>query len=183
MNHDPIGDNSFRAAVPAMTRRAVTRGLLGGGVAAAFLAAGSQGVAMAQGTPVSTDAWPTRYVLSGGVLEIEFVPAVIGGEAQLDYRSADSTMTFAGDELTSEFSPALGRFVSVVIEQVDDGYERYLTLLVPEVNPDENGADVPISTLAIFTDHLTSIGGPGLVNGAIQRYEVVELEGVAQFSA
>jgi hypothetical protein len=72
--------------------------------------------------------------------------------------------------------------VSVVIEHVDDGYVRYLTLLVPDVNPDENGLDVPVSTLAVITDHLTSIGGPRLVKGALQRYEVIELEGVAQFA-
>jgi hypothetical protein len=137
----------------------------------------------AQGTPEVADAGPTRYQFKSGDLEIVFVPAVAARESQLEYRDAASSITFAGEELTIEVSPALGRFVSAVIEQVDDGYTKYLTLLVPDVNPDENGLDVPIASVAVMTRHMTSIGGPRLVQGALQRYEVLELEGVAQFSA
>jgi hypothetical protein len=182
MYDDAIRETRLSAAAKAVTRRAVTRGMLGGGIVAAIMAVANQTEALAQGTPVSTDALPARYALKAGDLEIAFAPAVAGGKARLDYRDADTTVSFTGEDLSSEFSPALGRFVSVVIEHVDDGYVRYLTLLVPEVNRDENGLDVPVSTLAVITDHLTSIGGPRLVKGALQRYEVIELEGVAQFA-
>jgi hypothetical protein len=182
MIHKTSNDHHFARTSLGVTRRAVARTMFGGGVMAAFMTLGMRTEALAQGTPVSSDTWPTRYALKAGDLDIVFVPAIAGGEMQLEYRDAAASITFIGDDLSSEFNSALGRFVSVVIEQVDDGYDRYLTLLFPEVNPDENGFDLPISTVAIFTDHLTSIGGPRLVKGAIQRYEVVELEGVAQFA-
>lgn len=182
MYQNLVGVRGFEDKGDGVSRRAVTRAMFGGGLMATFLALGSRSEATAQGTPETAGTGPTRYQLRSGDIEIVFVPAVEGDELQLEYRDAASSITFSGDELTSEISPALGQFVSVAIEYVADGYEKYLTLLIPEVNPDEGGIDVPITTFAVMTRHLTSIGGPRLVKGALQRYEVLELEGVAQFS-
>jgi hypothetical protein len=178
MNHDRELEVSSRD----ISRRMVAKSVLGGGLMAAFLAIGSQADARAQGTPESADFWPSRYTLKSGEIEVSFTPANESGDVRLEYRDVAASITFTGDDVTSEISPAIGRFVSVVIEQVDDGYVRYLTLLVPNVNRDENGHDVPITTVAVMTRQMTSIGGPRLVKGALQRYEVIELEGVAQFA-
>jgi hypothetical protein len=177
-----LRNQGFNAHVEVVSRRSVARTMLGGGLTVALLATVGRADGLAQATPVAAGTAPSRYVLTSGDIEIVYVPAVSGAEARLDYRDASASVTFAGDDLSIENSRALGRFVSVGLEYVADGYDRYLTLLVPDVNPDESGRDVPISTVAIVTKHLTSIGGPALVEGALQTYEAVELEGVAEFS-
>jgi hypothetical protein len=72
--------------------------------------------------------------------------------------------------------------VSVFLDAAPDAYTEYLTLLIPQVNRVEPQSDVPLQTVAILARHLTSIGGPRLVEGALQTYEVVVLEGVAEFA-
>jgi hypothetical protein len=149
---------------------------------AAFLTIGGRREGLAQATPEAAQSGPKRYTLKGGEIELVYVPAASGTEAQLDYRDASGTRSFTGDDLSIEISPALGRLVSAALEYVADGYDKYLTLLVPDVNPEENGASASIQTVAIITKHLTTIGGPALIRGALQTYEVVELEGVAEFA-
>jgi hypothetical protein len=73
-----------------------------------------------------------------------------------------------------------GQVATVDLEYAPDAYSRYLSLLVPEVNWDGAEPEVAIQTLAIVTDQLTSIGGPALVEGALQRYEAIELAGVVE---
>ena len=43
-----------------------------------------------------------------------------------------------------------------------------LSLLIPLINLE--GDETPFKTEAIITEHLTSIGGPALVKGALQKY-------------
>jgi hypothetical protein len=62
-----------------------------------------------------------------------------------------------------------------------DAATFYLTLLLPEINLSSDGAPTPFATLAILTAELTTIAGPGLIIGALQEYEVVTLEGTAEF--
>jgi hypothetical protein len=174
---------------PLVSRRAVTQGVLSGGLVAALLATDGRRGARAQATPTAAgdadetgEMGPRRYVLDGGETELVFVPGRAGGPAQLDYRDATGPRRFAGDELDVAPCPPLGRLASVLVEAVPDGFTRYLTLLVPEVNRDEDRLEVPVRTLAILTTQLTSIGGPALVEGALQTYEVVALAGVAEFA-
>jgi hypothetical protein len=165
----------------AISRRVAARGLLGAGLVAAVLATTGRRHALGQSTPIAGPAPPTRYVLNGGGIDLVFVPAASAGAAKLDYRDAKATQTFTGDALIIETSKALGQLVSVLLESAPDGYDRYLTLLVPEVHPDKEGGDVAIHTVAIVTTHLTSIGGPDLVKGPLQTYEVIALDGTAEF--
>ncbi len=58
----------------------------------------------------------------------------------------------------------------VVYEGSNDGYIYAV-----------NATTGTIETLAIITTQRSSIAGSGLVNGAVQRYHVVKLEGKAQF--
>lgn len=62
------------------------------------------------------------------------------------------------------------------------GRKLTVSLLVPQINLNE-GDESPLSTPAILTTHRTSIGGPGLVEGQVQTYEVVALEGTASLVA
>jgi hypothetical protein len=68
----------------------------------------------------------------------------------------------------------------VTTEAVSDEEETMLTLLLPTVNLVE-ATEQAFETLAIITTQRGSIAGPGLLNGAVQRYNVVKLEGKAQF--
>lgn len=168
------------------SRRGFARRLLGGGLGTVLLATGGRRDTRAQGTPsaaasVSDDAAPPRYMLKGGETEILFEPMTAGGAPRLDYHAAPGSLSFTGSEIDVERNQSLGLTAAVLIETAPDGFVRYLTLLVPDVNPEGDGADVPVQTLAILTTHLTSIGGPALVKGAVQTYEVVALAGVAEF--
>ena len=62
------------------------------------------------------------------------------------------------------------------------GRKLTVSLLVPQINLND-GDESPLSTPAILTTHRTSIGGPGLVEGQVQTYEVVALEGTASLVA
>jgi hypothetical protein len=159
----------------------VAGGLVFGGLGAVSVASAGRRDVLAQATPVATTTEPVRYALKGGDVELVFVPAASPATARLDYRDAKASLTFTGDDLVAERSQALGQQVSVLIDYVADGYDRYLTLLVPEVNPDEDGGDVPVHTVAIVTTHKTSIGGPALVKGPLQTYKVIALDGTAEF--
>jgi hypothetical protein len=166
-----------------LSRRSAAGGLLAGGLAFALLATTDRHGTLAQATPAAGNEGPVRYTLNGDDIALVFAPAGVAGAARLDYRDAKGSRSFTGPDLTVEHSETLGRFVSALIDFVSDGYDRYLTLLVPAVNPIEDQNDVPIQTVAIMTTYRTSIGGPALVKGALQTYEVVVLEGVATFGA
>jgi hypothetical protein len=72
--------------------------------------------------------------------------------------------------------------ITVTLEVIPDLHTLTLTLLVPQINLDE-GNESSFSTQAILTTHRTSIGGPNLVKGPLQTYEVVALEGTARLVA
>ncbi len=62
-----------------------------------------------------------------------------------------------------------------------DAATFFLTLLLPEINLNADGTPTPFATLAILTTHFTTIGGTSLIDGALQAYQVVALEGTAEF--
>jgi hypothetical protein len=94
----------------------------------------------------------------------------------LDYRDEKRKLTFSADkgEIDS-LESKIGKLITVTLEVVPDSHTLTLTLLLPKINPPET----PFSTLAIQTKHLTSIGGPDLVKGPLQTYDVLVLEGFA----
>lgn len=168
-----------------VSRRTVARGVLSAGLVATLLDITSRREARAQPTPaaggVVDEMGPRRYVLLGGETVIVYEPVPAGGVARLDYRDATAAHSFSGDELDLARTASLGQSATVVFDTVPDGFVRYLTLLVPDVNRDADRPDVSIRTLAILTSHLTTIGGPALITGSLQTYDVVALDGVAVF--
>ena len=96
-------------------------------------------------------------------------------------RSADVPQVFAYDgprENVGAF-PQDGRrgwALTVTVEARPDFRTVPLTLLLPDVNL-SGAAELPIDALAILVTHANSIGGPGLVEGPLQTYEVVRLHG------
>ena len=67
--------------------------------------------------------------------------------------------------------------VTVTLETVPDLHTITLTLIVPDINLSDCATE--FKTIVICTTHKTSIGGPNLIKGALQTYEVIELQGTA----
>lgn len=76
-------------------------------------------------------------------------------------------------------SSPLGTLVTVVLELVPDRHTLTATLVLPDINVGDRQV-IRFSTVVILTTNLTSIGGPALVIGPLQTYQVVKLGGVAQ---
>lgn len=85
--------------------------------------------------------------------------------------------TYTGDEIR-RIDGTPGDLLSVPVTYVADGYGLDLLLFVPTVNI-RDGKDEPINTTAILATERTSIGGPILVDGQIDSYEVITLTGTA----
>jgi hypothetical protein len=67
--------------------------------------------------------------------------------------------------------------VIVTLEVIPDFHVITLTLLVPTINL--NGSVSKINTIAIKTTSKNTIGGSSLIKGAVQSYEVIDLQGTA----
>jgi hypothetical protein len=81
-----------------------------------------------------------------------------------------------GDIHVDETRP--GTMVTVVTQFAFDGDTHLLSIFLPDVNlRDQPTAE--ITTVAIRTVHKGSIGGPGLIDGALATYEAVALTGTA----
>lgn len=92
------------------------------------------------------------------------------------YRDKEQEMTFTGEEISS-LDTEIGRMHTVALETVPDSHHTTLTLIVPDINL--QGGASSFATVAIRITHRTSIGGPDLIEGALQAYEVMPLNGRA----
>jgi hypothetical protein len=86
---------------------------------------------------------------------------------------------FCGEALQRE-QTTLGLVVSAVVEAIPDLHTVTLSVTVPEGNRLSSERTIPIRTFAVLTTARTSIAGPALVNGQIQSYQLVPLEGTAR---
>jgi hypothetical protein len=87
-------------------------------------------------------------------------------------------LSFRGDDISVTSSP-LGTLVTVVLELILDLHTFTATLVLPDINLGDRQV-VWFMTVVILTKNLTSFGGPQLVTGPLQTYQVVKLGGVAQ---
>ena len=89
------------------------------------------------------------------------------------------SLRFGADELANaQLSEVIaGLQVTASLGGVADLLERDLTLLVPVVNTASEA--VPFVGVAMVTTTRTSIGGPRLVDGPLQRYEIHPIGGIA----
>ena len=120
---------------------------------------------------------PNHLELAGGYTQITYSTTSIAGQPQFHYQDQQRDVNVTGDDIRS-LDTEIGTLVTVTLEVVLDLHTLTATLLVPQINL-RGGVESPLSTLAILTTHLTSIGGPGLVEGQVQTYEAVALEGTA----
>jgi hypothetical protein len=121
---------------------------------------------------------PNRYALKGGYqAQLTYETTSFTGEPQLQYSDEKYDVTRRGDEIRSQ-ELEIGTLVTIELEAVPDARVVELGVLVPAVNLDDGSAEV--ETVAVVTTERTSIGGPGLVSGQLQTYEVQALSGTAE---
>jgi hypothetical protein len=195
MNRHTIHQPSISAG--ALSRRVALRGAGGTGLAVALLTTTRLPGVQAQATPGSAAEGatpPNHFVLSNGETQITYDTGAVTGESQLTYQGPIGfgpvderpveSVTIAGDQIHAEQVLYLGQLVTGYLDAMPDAATFYLTLVLPEFNGISPMADpVSFSTLAILTTQLTSIAGPALVEGALQEYAVLELDGTAELVA
>jgi hypothetical protein len=121
---------------------------------------------------------PNLFVLTGAGVKIAYSTSSLAGPPLLTYKDGKQTLTFQGDEIHLSDSD-IGQQVTVILEQIPDLRTVTLTLLLPVINLDE--PETRFRTIGIVATHLTSIGGPDLVNGVLQTYRAKDLKGIARF--
>jgi hypothetical protein len=91
-----------------------------------------------------------------------------------------ASVTVDGVDATNvgvQHAPGLGVMVRGDLSAIADGPSRAVTVVVPEVNV--SAEPEPFWGLAVIVTTQSSIGGPALVQGAIQSYDPREVSGTA----
>lgn len=104
----------------------------------------------------------------------------IVGEPIFRYSDSENTSNFEGKEIRTQ-ETEIGTMVTVTLESAPDDYEITLTLLVPTINLDEDNCPEQFESIAIRTTRKTPFVGEGTVEGAVQSYEVISLNGTANY--
>lgn len=116
------------------------------------------------------------FQLHGGGLQITYSTTGIDGKPHFGYHDAQQSLSFSGDQITTE-PTAIGTLVTVRIRMTIDSGSTTFSLLVPTINFDMDKS-VPISTIGITTVHKFSII-PALRHGQTELYNVTRLTGTA----
>lgn len=117
------------------------------------------------------------YHLAGDGIKIRF-SMEDPDELELVYEDKQGERTFSGRAIYRD-ETQLGFMPSVILEQDPDLHIVTLSLAVPSANRPDNMKSIPVKTFAVRTTTRTSIGGPELVEGQIEVYEMYNLEGNA----
>jgi hypothetical protein len=110
-------------------------------------------------------------------LTVTYSTTGIDGRPHLSRTDSSGTQNWAGHAIVVTPSP-VGQLVTVVLETIPDLSTTTLTLVIPMINL--SGAPVSFVTQAVTTVNRTSIGGPGLVKGAVQANTFARMSGTAR---
>lgn len=116
------------------------------------------------------------FVLHGRFLHISYSASGIDGKPRFTYQDQMRTLSFSGDEITSE-PVAIGTLVTVTVVRTVDSGSTAFSVLLPHVNLDAD-REVPISTEGVTTLRRFSLV-PALQHGQTDLYTVVRLTGTA----
>jgi hypothetical protein len=109
-------------------------------------------------------------------VHISYSTTSITGQPLFNYKDLKGTHNFTGDEIGTQ-KTVVGTMVIVTLESVPNLHVITLTLLMPVINLD--CSERKFKTIAIRTTNKTTIAGDSLVKGAVQSYEVLDLQGTA----
>jgi hypothetical protein len=130
---------------------------------------------------------PTEIALTGAGVALRYLLDRAG--PRLTYAGPEGDFSFDSQEIDDLETP-IGRLLTVLLSAKPDFETLELTLLLPTINLPRGGAaaeqsgspepeSLEFSTLAVLTTSRTSLAGPALVAGALQRYRVLTLRGRA----
>ncbi|MBH8566991.1 hypothetical protein I8748_33415 [Nostoc sp. CENA67] len=122
---------------------------------------------------------PNLFELQGKDTQITYSTSSIAGVPQFNYQTPSLNLNFSDTEIRTQ-DTEIGRQITVTLEQIPDQQTVTLTLLIPTINLPQQVIENSITTVAIITTERTSIGGPDLVNGQLQIYDILSLQGIAR---
>jgi hypothetical protein len=120
---------------------------------------------------------PNLFELKGPGIEVTYSASSFSGPPILTYKDKKRDLTFYGDDIR-RLESDIGLELTIVLEEFPDLHTVTFTLLLPKINL--NGTEIPFRTYGTITTHKTSIGGPDLVKGPLQIYQVKALKGIAR---
>jgi hypothetical protein len=109
-------------------------------------------------------------------VHITYSTSSIAGKPIFNYKDSNGAHNFIGSQIRTQ-ETEIDTMVTVTLVVVPDLHTITLTLIVPDINL--QNCPVQFETIAILTTHKNPIGGPCLVKGALQSYEIIELQGTA----
>lgn len=109
-----------------------------------------------------------QYHCIGKNIEVNYSASSLTGEPLLNITLKSGQFSAKGDSITVQ-ATVLGNLVSMVKSATPDLSTDYLTVLLPDVNVTTLGAETKFNSSLFITHSRTSIGGPTLVMGAIER--------------
>lgn len=122
---------------------------------------------------------PNIFELQGKDTQIIYSTSSVAGVPQFNYQTSSLNLNFSDTDIRAQ-DTEIGREITVTLEQTPDLQTITLTLLIPTINLSPEARESPIETAAIITTELTSIGGPNLVDGQLQIYDTLALQGIAR---
>jgi hypothetical protein len=122
---------------------------------------------------------PNLFDLQGKDTQITYSTSSIAGVPQFNYQTPSLNLNFSDTDIRAQ-DTEIGRQITVTLEQTPDLQTITLTLLIPTINLPPEATENPVETVAIMTTARTSIGGPDLVDGQIQIYDTLSLQGKAR---
>ncbi|MBA3921001.1 MAG: hypothetical protein H0X31_04515 [Nostocaceae cyanobacterium] len=121
---------------------------------------------------------PNHFELQGNHTYITYSATSQTGEAQLIYKDRFRSRNFSGQEIRL-LDTEIGTQITVVLDTIPDAETLTLTLLLPNINLSGGNNRSKVQTEAILTTHRDNIGGPNLVQGQVETYKTLRLQGTA----
>lgn len=114
------------------------------------------------------------YEVTGSGIEGTVSTSSISGAPAVSLTVDGEALPDASLDRTEE-----GLQVSATVQVVFDGWTTTLRLVLPQVNLGDDGTPEQVGGYAVVLTSKSSIGGPGLVQGAVQHYDVRQVEATA----
>jgi len=119
------------------------------------------------------------FILSDEDMSVKYFSGDADSPPTLTFENALYNKQYTGEEIEVT-QTSLGNIVTAYVDANPDLNVLTFSLLVPDVNI-KNSEVESVTTIGILTNSLTSIGGPDLVDGQLQFYEVHNLIGTAGY--
>lgn len=118
------------------------------------------------------------FEVTGGTTSVTYATSGIAGRPSFHYRDADHDVHAEGADIRVK-KTEVGTLVTIDIEVVPDLRTVSASLVVPALNMGGE-TERKLRTLVIVTTAATTIGGPSLVMGQVQRYRSITVRGTAR---